>query len=76
MYDMWAEHDPAADGRVLVWHVVSKDNASESLCGRALQPAHRATGGGDEDEDGAADRYCSPCMASVRKTMAAATTIR
>ncbi|MDH6580568.1 hypothetical protein [Kitasatospora sp. MAP5-34] len=73
MYDMWAEHDPAAvDGRVLLWHVITKDDASKSLCGRLLQAGRRAPVPADTEEDMPSDRYCAPCMSTVRETMAAA----
>ncbi len=72
MYDMWAEHDPAAaDGRVLLWHVITKDDASKSLCGRLLQAGQRAPVPAEDDEGMTSDRYCSPCMSTVRETMAA-----
>ncbi|MFD0276396.1 hypothetical protein ACFVHB_21175 [Kitasatospora sp. NPDC127111] len=77
MYEMWAEHDPAISPPGVVWHVVAKDNATASLCGRFLEPSQRVMPALDgTPPDGTTppasspDRYCDPCLVTVREAMA------
>lgn len=61
MYDMHAEAEGDLDG--LVWHVISKEVRTSTLCGRHLTPQRHlppAGGGGT-----AVERYCSSCMTAV-----------
>ncbi|MED7952885.1 MULTISPECIES: hypothetical protein [unclassified Streptomyces] len=71
MYEMWAEHDPAVNPPSLVWHVVAKEDASKSLCGRFLEPGQRVVPGGSDGQPGLPDSYCDPCLVTVRESMAA-----
>ncbi|MEU9080498.1 hypothetical protein ACFYUY_37870 [Kitasatospora sp. NPDC004745] len=71
MYEMWAEHDPAIFPPTVVWHVVTKDDATTSLCGRFLEPAQRVAPPADSAEPLTPDRYCDPCLVTVREAMAA-----
>ncbi|MFF8772612.1 hypothetical protein [Kitasatospora sp. NPDC015120] len=71
MYEMWAESDPAVEPSGLVWHVVSKDDASTALCGQLLELSRRVVPNGLEGPAGVPDRYCDPCLVTVRETMAA-----
>jgi hypothetical protein len=64
VYELLAEHDPAADIPVLLWHVKAKDAAS-TLCGRVSPPPSPSGSGA------ARDRYCPPCMAAVGQAVAA-----
>ncbi|MFJ8436716.1 hypothetical protein ACIQ9P_36020 [Kitasatospora sp. NPDC094019] len=72
MYEMWAETDAAEEPSGLMWHVVSKDDASTALCGQQLELSRRVVPNGIETPLGAPDRYCDPCLMTVRETMAAA----
>ncbi len=72
MYEMWAESDPAETPSGLMWHVVSKNDASTALCGQLLELSRRVVPNGTEVPAGLPDRYCDPCLVSVRETMAAA----
>ncbi|MFD7450519.1 hypothetical protein [Kitasatospora sp. NPDC059827] len=69
VYEMWAEHDPAVSPPAVVWHVVAKDDASASLCGRFLEPSQRVLPPGDGSP--VPDRYCDPCLVTVREAIAA-----
>lgn len=72
MYEMWAEHDPAVSPPAVVWHVVAKDDASSSLCGRFLEPSQRVVPAADDTGAAAGpDRYCDPCLVTVREALAA-----
>lgn len=71
MYEMWAEQDPAVSPPAVVWHVVAKDDASASLCGRFLEPSQRVVPPGDTDGTQVPDRYCDPCLLTVREALAA-----
>ncbi|MFD8755384.1 hypothetical protein ACFV0O_31085 [Kitasatospora sp. NPDC059577] len=72
MYEMWAEHDPAVSPPAVVWHVVAKDDATSSLCGRFLEPSQRVVPAGDNAAvEAAPDRYCDPCLLTVREALAA-----
>ncbi|MER8104191.1 hypothetical protein [Kitasatospora sp. NPDC094016] len=73
MYEMWAEHDPAVSPPAVVWHVVTKNDSSTSLCGRFLEPAQRVAPAAGVEESAGPDRYCDPCLITVREAMAAAT---
>ncbi|MCG6498874.1 hypothetical protein [Kitasatospora sp. A2-31] len=72
MYEMWAEQDPAVTPPTVVWHVVAKDDASTSLCGRFLEPAQRVVPAVDGSQPAPPDRYCDPCLVTVREAMTAA----
>lgn len=72
MYEMWAEHDPAVQQPVLLWHVLAKNADAKSLCGRQLEPTRRATPNPDDGPQ-LPDRYCDPCLNTVRETMAVPT---
>lgn len=72
MYEMWAEFDPAVSPPAVVWHVVAKDDASASLCGRFLEPSQRVVPSTDGTGPATPDRYCDPCLGTVREAMAAA----
>ncbi|MEV6979256.1 hypothetical protein [Kitasatospora sp. NPDC093806] len=72
MYEMWAESDPAVEPSALMWHVVSKEDASTALCGQLLELSRRVVPGGLTEPTGVPDRYCDPCLLTVRDTMAAA----
>ncbi|MDY0812215.1 hypothetical protein [Kitasatospora purpeofusca] len=72
MYEMWAETDPAVDPAGLMWHVVSKDDASTALCGQLLELSRRVVPNGLGTSVGTPDRYCDPCLVTVRETMASA----
>ncbi|MFE6052768.1 hypothetical protein ACFQ6N_18585 [Kitasatospora sp. NPDC056446] len=72
MYEMWAEHDPAVSPPAVVWHVVAKDDANSSLCGRFLEPSQRVVPAGDAAAEAPGpDRYCDPCLITVREALAA-----
>ncbi|KJS59498.1 hypothetical protein [Streptomyces rubellomurinus] len=71
MYEMWAEHDPAVSPPAVVWHVMAKDDASASLCGRLLEPSQRVVPAMDGEAPAAPDRYCDPCLLTVREALAA-----
>lgn len=70
MYEMWAEHDPAVSPPAVVWHVVAKDDASSSLCGRFLEPSQRVMPSLDAPSAETPDRYCDPCLLTVRSAIA------
>ncbi|MFJ8477478.1 hypothetical protein [Kitasatospora sp. NPDC094011] len=70
MYEMWAEHDPAQSPSAVVWHVVAKDDATASLCGRFLEPSRRVVPAGDGAGAEVPDRYCDPCLLTVREAIA------
>ncbi|MBV2154853.1 hypothetical protein [Kitasatospora sp. SUK 42] len=72
MYEMWAEHDPAISPPSVVWHVMAKDGSTSSLCGRFLEPSQRITPAVDGTGPTLPDRYCDPCLVTVRETLAAA----
>ncbi|MER5863457.1 hypothetical protein [Kitasatospora sp. NPDC002040] len=65
MYQMWAENDPAVEQPSLLWHVITKDNSEQSLCGRLLGVPSLS---GNEEVQ--AESFCGPCMSSVRQAMA------
>ncbi|MBV6702240.1 hypothetical protein [Kitasatospora aureofaciens] len=70
MYEMWAEHDPAVSPPAVVWHVVAKDDSMASLCGRFLEPSQRVVPTADDCGPAFPDRYCDPCLVTVRAVMA------
>ncbi|MDH6708235.1 MULTISPECIES: hypothetical protein [unclassified Kitasatospora] len=69
MYEMWAEHDPAVSPPAVVWHVVAKDDATASLCGRFLEPSQRVVVAPEGAGPAFPDRYCDPCLVTVREAM-------
>ncbi|MCQ4079976.1 hypothetical protein NGB36_05060 [Streptomyces sp. RB6PN25] len=70
MYEMRA--GPATTGSSgLVWHVLAKDDARTTLCGRQLSP--QAQPPGPAREEATTERYCSSCMTAFRETMETAT---
>ncbi|MFJ9770858.1 hypothetical protein ACIRVF_06415 [Kitasatospora sp. NPDC101157] len=71
VYEMWAEHDPAVSPPAVVWHVVAKDDARASLCGRFLEPSQRVVPAADGTGGEVPDRYCDPCLVTVREALAA-----
>jgi hypothetical protein len=73
MYEMRA--DPAATGSSgLVWHVLVKNDARTTLCGRRLSPKATPSGpAGEEEAEETTERYCLSCMAAFQKTMSTAT---
>ncbi|MFF2144347.1 hypothetical protein [Kitasatospora sp. NPDC058190] len=71
MYEMWAEQDPAVSPPGLVWHVVAKDDATASLCGRVLEPTQRVVPSDGGTGPALPDRYCDPCLVTVREALAA-----
>ncbi|MFF3013563.1 hypothetical protein [Streptomyces sp. NPDC057939] len=61
MYEMRAD---SPDGRgELLWHVLSKESPSGTLCGRHAPPSATARSTAGET---AAERYCTPCMEAFR----------
>ncbi|TJZ44516.1 hypothetical protein FCH28_29680 [Streptomyces piniterrae] len=71
MYEMRA--GAATTGTTgLTWHVMTKsgsmtesDSVGTTLCGRRLTTSLRPSA----DEDTATDRYCAPCMDTLRATL-------
>ncbi|GAU69780.1 hypothetical protein SSP35_14_01140 [Streptomyces sp. NBRC 110611] len=61
MYEMRAE-PTTAERAILVWHVIAKNDAGSTLCGRHLGTAARAVSAGPE---AVTERYCSLCMTGV-----------
>ncbi|MDA5281670.1 hypothetical protein ACWGHM_02220 [Streptomyces sp. NPDC054904] len=61
MYEMRAD-SPDGHGELL-WHVLSKESPSGTLCGRHAPPSTttRSTAG-----ETAGERYCTPCMEVFR----------
>ncbi|MGW0365547.1 hypothetical protein [Streptomyces sp. NPDC002990] len=64
MYEMRAESTPGRPE--MLWHVIAKDQATGTLCGYILAPDRTVTALLSE---GAAERYCVPCMTAFRAAM-------
>ncbi|WP_328923919.1 hypothetical protein OG429_04265 [Streptomyces sp. NBC_00190] len=64
MYEMRAESTPG--GSEMLWHVIAKVPATGTLCGYTLAPNRTVTALLSE---GAAERYCVPCMSAFRSAM-------
>ncbi|MFG2986602.1 hypothetical protein ACGFYQ_36080 [Streptomyces sp. NPDC048258] len=64
MYEMRAESTPGRSE--MLWHVIAKDPATGTLCGYTLAPDQTVTALLSE---GAAERYCVPCMSAFRTAM-------
>ncbi|MET9319943.1 hypothetical protein ABZX75_07060 [Streptomyces sp. NPDC003038] len=64
MYEMRAESTPG--GSEMLWHVIAEDQATGTLCGYLLAPDRTVTALLSE---GAAERYCVPCMTAFRAAM-------
>ncbi|MET9604204.1 hypothetical protein ABZZ17_03955 [Streptomyces sp. NPDC006512] len=61
MYEMRAD---STDGRgELLWHVLSKESPSGTLCGRHAPPSASTR---STTAETAGERYCTPCMEAFR----------
>jgi len=66
MYEMRA--GPASTGSSgFVWHVLVKNDARTTLCGRQLSPKAAPPEAACEEE--ATERYCLSCMTAFQETM-------
>ena len=72
MYEMRA--GPATTGSSgLVWHVLVKNDARTTLCGRRLSPKATPPGPACEEEtEETTERYCLSCMTAFQETMSTA----